>query len=323
MGTQGTTPAVASVSKGPNMAAPTPFTGERRKTEQFIFECKLVIHARANDFTTDAGKIAYVLSYMKGGTAGPWALRYDKRKDAEAIATHGNFDKFIELIEKEFAEVEKNQRARNNLQEIRQHNSSADAFTSRFNELATNTEFDDRALIEFYKKGLNWELVEKIFELATIPTTLAEWQKYAMRFDENKRHIAAEKARIKGGSGGSGRPGGKFRNDYGGYKSSNQYSTNDTTYYGEPMDVDRQRFQKLNNQQRQELMKKGACFYCRETGHISRNCPKKSKGPKRPMRARELSFKDALEQFKETCTNATEEEYEEIVMTTADYKPNF
>ena len=321
MAPQGTTPAVTAVSKGPNMANPTPFNGERRKTEQFLFECNLVINARPQDFTTDTGKISYVLSYMKGGTAGPWALRYDKRQDAAAIASRGDFDKFFKLIEKEFAEIEKNQRARNNLQEIRQNNSSADAFTSRFNELAANTEFDNRALVEFYKRGINWELVERILNLPTIPDSLEEWQKYAMRFDDNKRHIIAEKARIKGGSGGG--QGGKSRNDYGSYKSSNQYSTNDNTYCGEPMDVDRQKFQKLSNQQRQELMKKGACFYCWETGHISRNCPKKTKGPRRPMRAREISFQEALNQLKETCANSTEEEYEEMVMTTRDYKPDF
>jgi len=39
------------------------------------------------------------------------------------------------------------------------------------------------------------------------------------------------------------------------------------------MDVDA-----LSIKQREEAMKKGACFGCREVGHISCNCPKKRQG---------------------------------------------
>jgi hypothetical protein len=39
------------------------------------------------------------------------------------------------------------------------------------------------------------------------------------------------------------------------------------------MDVD-----VLSTKQREEAMRKGACFGCGEIGHISCNCPKKNKG---------------------------------------------
>jgi hypothetical protein len=39
------------------------------------------------------------------------------------------------------------------------------------------------------------------------------------------------------------------------------------------MDVDA-----LSIKQREEAMRKGACFGCGEVGHISRNCPKKQQG---------------------------------------------
>jgi hypothetical protein len=35
----------------------------------------------------------------------------------------------------------------------------------------------------------------------------------------------------------------------------------------------------LNDKERQELRRKGACFYCREPGHVALHCPKKSKTP--------------------------------------------
>jgi Zinc knuckle len=38
----------------------------------------------------------------------------------------------------------------------------------------------------------------------------------------------------------------------------------------------------MTDSERQEYMKKGACFNCHETGHLSRNCPKKANATPRP-----------------------------------------
>ena len=34
----------------------------------------------------------------------------------------------------------------------------------------------------------------------------------------------------------------------------------------------------MTTQEREEIMKRGFCFGCKEPGHISRNCPKKNQG---------------------------------------------
>jgi hypothetical protein len=45
------------------------------------------------------------------------------------------------------------------------------------------------------------------------------------------------------------------------------------------MDVDAGRvFTPLSDQERADLSKKGACFRCRQQGHISRFCPQKRQG---------------------------------------------
>lgn len=36
-------------------------------------------------------------------------------------------------------------------------------------------------------------------------------------------------------------------------------------------------FKKLSQEERKKLMKEGRCFFCREVGHITKNCPKRSK----------------------------------------------
>ncbi|KDQ48942.1 hypothetical protein JAAARDRAFT_138341, partial [Jaapia argillacea MUCL 33604] len=61
--------------KGPKLAAPTPFTGDRRKTDKFLSEVKLVLGANQGDFPDEWSKVAYSLSFMKEGTAGSWAMQ--------------------------------------------------------------------------------------------------------------------------------------------------------------------------------------------------------------------------------------------------------
>jgi hypothetical protein len=41
------------------------------------------------------------------------------------------------------------------------------------------------------------------------------------------------------------------------------------------MDVDAIEINSLTKEEKDEYMKKGLCFYCKGTGHILRNCPKK------------------------------------------------
>jgi hypothetical protein len=36
-------------------------------------------------------------------------------------------------------------------------------------------------------------------------------------------------------------------------------------------------FKKLSSEERTKLMKEGRCFFCREVGHITKNCPKRSR----------------------------------------------
>jgi hypothetical protein len=41
------------------------------------------------------------------------------------------------------------------------------------------------------------------------------------------------------------------------------------------MDVDNMEINSLTKEERDKYMKKGLCFYCKGTGHVSCNCPKK------------------------------------------------
>lgn len=61
---------------------PVDFNGDRTKTKEFVLDCKMYLNINETTYNTNTKKILFVLSYMRGGTAGPWKenLAQQKRK---------------------------------------------------------------------------------------------------------------------------------------------------------------------------------------------------------------------------------------------------
>ena len=67
--------------------SPTDFSGDRSKANQFLREVKLVFRANADKFPTSSTKVAYALSYIKGGSAEVWA---SQKTDELLVAPEDN-----------------------------------------------------------------------------------------------------------------------------------------------------------------------------------------------------------------------------------------
>jgi hypothetical protein len=111
---------MATINRGPAIATPTPFDGDRTKTKRFLHECNLYISGKPRDFETgtppaadDELKIAFVLSYMKDKTAATWAERYTTRPAAGTVVVAPNkakaatFQAFIDELKDNFKEHNK------------------------------------------------------------------------------------------------------------------------------------------------------------------------------------------------------------------------
>jgi len=87
--------------------------------------------------------------------------------------------------------------------------------------------------------------------------SLDDWYKRAIQYDVNRRRATAF---LKG----------KLMNEL--YSGSTGKKWNFERQARDPnaMDVDA-----MTLEERSSLMKKGACFYCKECGHISKECPRK------------------------------------------------
>ncbi len=61
--------------KPPKVATPSPFSGTQDDLDCFKAECSLYLSMRHSEFLDECSNILFVLSYMKGGSAGPWATQ--------------------------------------------------------------------------------------------------------------------------------------------------------------------------------------------------------------------------------------------------------
>src|SRR5258707_15544849 len=61
--------------KPPKVSTPSPFSGVQDDLDCFKAECSLYLSMRHSEFLHECSNVLFVLSYMKGGTAGPWATQ--------------------------------------------------------------------------------------------------------------------------------------------------------------------------------------------------------------------------------------------------------
>lgn len=242
--------------KGPAVSPPKPFTGDRTKTKEFIFQTNLYINAKKKDFKDSNGneddeiKITFMLSYMKDGPAVKWAQQYSEQlpfnKTGAATAPEKykaeDFNNFVRMFEERFKQFHKEDIVRRRLEYLKQGKSSVDTYNDEFNNLAADTQYDENALRYMYLQGLNQRIQDQINLMSMLPKTIYECQDKAVEFD----------VRYLYGPGGDNR-----RTEYTAGTKSNPIEINYT---------------KLTDTEREEYREQNKCFKCGKIGHMARFC---------------------------------------------------
>lgn len=165
------------------MSKPDPFSGKADDTERFIHQCELYFGTGSFD---DKEKILFALSYMKEGKAltasqvfhDAWQQRdYD-----------GTWDEFKQdQIRLMFGDSARAETARLRIQAVNQGKGTADEYIVSFQEHELLTGYDDIALVEAFKRGLNEPLRKNIYTFKELPKTLLEWKNAARILDRQYR----------------------------------------------------------------------------------------------------------------------------------------
>ena len=168
---------------------PHDYDGDRQKLPTFCREAETYIIDQGLDKLANTEKAINVITGYMTGTAATWyttaymtrALNEKHWKDRE---------EFWADMKARFGEADPTFSARTRLSKLKQGGNSVQSYSSKFNELAIQTGYNDEALVQEYFKGLNTEILQGVFRRDTIPDTLEKAIAAATR-EENARYMFA------------------------------------------------------------------------------------------------------------------------------------
>jgi hypothetical protein len=242
------------------------FDGNRKKYTNFIQAVLLYIGINQHIFTTDEQKVGFTLSYMTEKEASLWRDSWIRQNQVAGAIVYPTWTTFLTDMNAAFKPIDDISEAMHLMQQLRQGAKTAEELNTEWTLLARRAKIintGDITLINLYQKMLNRPLLEKILNGENVPNTIQGWLDRAVQMDNNYQRKMAilGKTRDNHTQQNKGR---RF------FRPSNQYVQKQTQRDPNAMDVDA-----LSIKQREEAMRKGACFGCGEGGHISRNCLKK------------------------------------------------
>jgi len=193
------TAAVAVQNKEIKMNTPTPFTGKREKLEEFLIELEMYLAMNADIYNTDQQRIIFALLFMKEGTAGSWKQSYWRQ--TQERTQPWDWTVFKNALITSFATPDKPGDVITKMETDTMTGRTANEFIERFKINANDSGVtQDRPLIEWFMKGINVPLLDKILNLENPPTTIVGWYTTASKLDNQWRKGRAIANRLKGGT---------------------------------------------------------------------------------------------------------------------------
>lgn len=172
------------------VAPPEPFDGSMSKADSFLSQCLLYFYGRG--ITGDFDKVICALSFMKSGNAAKWARMKIQQLDPN-FCEEVSWDVFVSEFRSTFGDPNPGATARHKMNQLKQGSNTADQFVADFRLLVQDTEYNDAALVEKFQNGLNPSLVDRIYSLPQMPSTLEGWISWALRLDRQWRQRESTK----------------------------------------------------------------------------------------------------------------------------------
>jgi hypothetical protein len=294
---------------------PTPFDGDRKKTETFLQECRVYLRINRGVYTTDEDKIIFILSFMNNKEALRWKQTY-----LRSILTHDgdmNFpdiQTFVHLLENYFQPANLGQDAAHQLNLLKQGKKTAEEVLTEFRLLSSQagyvaeTATDHLHLIERIQRVLNASLVRKIRLMESPPTTIDGWIEKAIFFDNMYRstmEVLEQKAKEERTIPRS------KTNSSKRFEYSNYFGNQNTRTTRERKDPDAMDIDAMSTEKRFTLMKKGLCFICEKPGHLAKEHKDKNFGNERKENVKTPKRMD-LRKLHTYLQELTREEKEEL-----------
>ena len=168
---------------------PHDYDGDRQKLPTFAREAETYIIDQGLDRAADTEKAINIIAGYLTGTAATWYTTAYLGK-AQSETFWESREDFWQDLKARFGEADPTFSARTRLSRLKQGGNSVQSYSSKFNELALQTGYNDEALVQEYFRGLNTDILQGVFRRDTIPATLEKAIAAATR-EENAKYMFA------------------------------------------------------------------------------------------------------------------------------------
>jgi hypothetical protein len=234
--------------------------------EKFRRQAFVYMSEYPDDFNTDAKRIRFTISFMKGGLPEKFAANFvDSIMDQPAGARNWGTDADLETkMRAAFGDKNKKSNAENQIMLLKQGSKTAEEYFQEFGQLAyvagyNDTHHDD-ILIKLARDAVHTHIIDSIYQSDTLPTDFAAWQTKIINIDNLARQRKEQK---------------KMHAPQTFHRPTTIVKKPDTPHVktgtgitfggsGQRMDVDKAKAE-------------GRCFKCGEKGHMAKYCPNKAK----------------------------------------------
>lgn len=247
-----------SWNQEPSISLPERYDGTRSKLRSFINQVKLVFELQPRKYPTDRIKVGFVGTLLTGVAAAWFCPLFETNSPLL-----DDFPLFVEELRQTFSDYDKATVSANKIRILRQEDRTASSYTADFRLLASDLDWNENALIDQYRRGLN-DSVKDLLITFPLPTTLSEAISTAVKCDNRIRERNLERSSQN-------------------YEKIYNFASDNNAGEPTPMEVDgaiKKKFLSVprynsNQEERNRRIKMNLCLYCGAPGHRVRNCPKK------------------------------------------------
>ena len=263
--TSSSNPSTVSVQqlKEPKISMPEEFHGNKKKAQNFIYQCQTVFLAQQARYRTDTEKILFAISYLKSA-AFDWVSPY--MKESRYTTEFPTFSVFEEKFLAIFGDPNQKRLAENKLMNLRQGNRPCSYLVSEFQRLLLEAGWSEKApsVFEIFYKTLNEDVKDEISRFDR-PETISEYFNLAVKIDNR----IFERKQEKQNSSASNRPKTTFNSSNRSPRSGKSHTNHLKPFMTNNVAATRG---KLTDEEKERRKKEGLCIYCGESGHLLKDC---------------------------------------------------